>query len=72
LYVGYPVRRVPTILKINNLILYSGPNIEAMHSNVLSELMLHWVLSSTDSTSTVTVHRCRGGESNTKISQEPP
>jgi hypothetical protein len=32
--------------------------------------MLHRVLSNTDSTSTVTMHRHRGGEGNTKISQE--
>ena len=60
------------ILKSNNRVLDGRPNIEAIHSNVFGELMLHWVLSNTDSTGIVTMHRCRGGESNTKVSQEPP
>jgi hypothetical protein len=59
------------ILKTNNLVPYSGSNVEAIHSNMFGELMLHRILSNTDSTSSVTLHRCRGGESNTKISQEP-
>jgi hypothetical protein len=60
------------ILKINNLLLGVILNIEAIYANVFGELMLHWVLSNADSTSTIKVHECRGGESKTKVSQEPP
>jgi hypothetical protein len=59
-------------LKINNLLLDAILNIEAIYTNVFGELMLHRVLSNTYSTSIVTVHKCRRGESNTKVSQEPP
>jgi hypothetical protein len=58
------------ILKSNNLDMDSRPNIKAIYSNMFSELMLDWI-SDNDSTGTVTMHRCRGGESNTKISQDP-
>jgi hypothetical protein len=44
-------------------------NTEAIYSNVFGELMFHRVLSYTDSTSTVTMHGRRGGESNSKISE---
>jgi hypothetical protein len=44
------------ILESNNLVQYSRPSIEAIHSNVFGELMLHRVLSNTHSTSTITAH----------------
>jgi len=60
------------IPKRNHLILHCRPNVEAVNTNVFGELMLHRILSNTNGTGTVRVHRRRGGESNTKVSQEPP
>jgi hypothetical protein len=54
------------------LVLYSRLNIEAIYSNMFSELVVHGVLSNTDSINIVTVHMRRGGESNTKSTQGPP
>ena len=60
------------MLKRNNLILHCRPNIETIDANMLGEVMLLRILSNADGTATVTVHRRRSGDRNTKISQQPP
>src|SRR6266508_4651969 len=45
----------------NHLILHCRSNVEAVNANVFGELMLHRILSNTNSIGTVRVHRRRGG-----------
>jgi hypothetical protein len=40
-------------------------NIEAIYSNVFGDLMLHRILSDTNTIGTITMHMCKRGETNT-------
>lgn len=53
------------------MILNCRPNIKTINANVLSELMLHRILSNTNGVSTITVHRRRSSKTNPKFSQQP-
>jgi hypothetical protein len=53
------------------MILNCSSNIKIVDANVFRKLMLHRILSNTNGTGTITVHRRRSSKRNPKVSQQP-
>ena len=59
------------IVEENNLILNRAASKMSINTNMLGQLMLDWINSNLKGTSTVTVKRCRSGNTDAKILKNP-